>query len=74
MKVKENEEGLKLNVTHHLLAYAYDVNLLWDNIDTIYKNTETLINASNEVGLDANVEKTKYCWCLVTKMHGKVGM
>jgi hypothetical protein len=43
--------GLKLNETHQLLAYAYDVNLLGDNIDTIKKNVETLIDASMEVGL-----------------------
>jgi hypothetical protein len=52
--------GLKLNGTHQLLAYADDVNLLGDNIDTINKNTETLIDASKEVGLEVNIEKTKY--------------
>jgi hypothetical protein len=36
------------------------VNLLGDNIDTMKKNTETLIDASKEVGLEINVEKTKY--------------
>jgi hypothetical protein len=36
------------------------VNLLEDNIDTIKKNTNTLIDASKEVGLEINVEKTKY--------------
>jgi hypothetical protein len=51
--------GLKLNVTHQLLAYADDVNLLGDNIDTINKNTETLIDASKEVGLEVNIEKNK---------------
>jgi hypothetical protein len=30
--------GVKLNVTHQLLAYADDVNLLGDNVDTIKKN------------------------------------
>jgi hypothetical protein len=52
--------GLKLNGTHQHLAYADDVNLLGDNIDTINKNTETLIDTSKEVGLEVNVEKTKY--------------
>jgi hypothetical protein len=36
------------------------VNLLGDKIYTINKNTETLIDASEEVGLEINVEKTKY--------------
>jgi hypothetical protein len=36
------------------------VTLLGDNIDTIKKNTETLIDASKEVGLEVNAEKTKY--------------
>jgi hypothetical protein len=52
--------GLKLNGTHQLLAYADDVNLLGDNIDTVKENTETLIDASKEVGLEINIEKTKY--------------
>jgi hypothetical protein len=36
------------------------VNLPGDNIDTIQKNTETLIDASKEVDLEINIEKTKY--------------
>jgi hypothetical protein len=59
-KVQENQVGLKLNGTHQLLAYADDVNLLGDNIDTINKNTETLIDANKEVGLEINVEKNRY--------------
>jgi hypothetical protein len=59
-KVQENHVGLKLNGTHQLLSYAYDVNLLGGNINTVNKNTQTLIDASKEVGLEVNVEKTKF--------------
>jgi hypothetical protein len=59
-KAQENQVWLKLNETHQLLDYADDVKLLGDNIDTIKKNTETLIDASKEVGLETNEEKTKY--------------
>jgi hypothetical protein len=59
-RVQDNQVGLKLNGTRQLLAHADDVNLLGDKIDTINKNTETLIDASEEVGLEVNVEKTKY--------------
>jgi hypothetical protein len=59
-KVQENEVGLKLYGTYQLLAFAGDVNLLRDNIETIKNNAETLIDASKEFGLEVNVEKTKY--------------
>jgi hypothetical protein len=60
MKVQENQVGLKLIGTCQLLARADNVNLLGDNIDTIKKNTGTLIYASKEVCLEINVEKSKY--------------
>jgi hypothetical protein len=59
-KVQENQMGSKLNGTHQLLAHADDVNLLGDNINTINKNTKTLIDARKKVGLEVNIEKTKY--------------
>jgi hypothetical protein len=49
-----------LNGTHQLLVNADDVNLLEDNIDTVKKHTETLIDASKEVGLEETATKTKY--------------
>jgi hypothetical protein len=65
-RIQENQVGLKLNETHQLLAYADDVNLLGDNIDTTKKNKETLIDASNR----KNVEKTKY---MLLSRHQNVG-
>jgi hypothetical protein len=44
MKVQENQVGLKLNGTHQLLAYADDVNLLRDNIETINKKKNRNFN------------------------------
>jgi hypothetical protein len=69
-KVQENQVGLNLNGTHQLLAYADHVNLLGGNIDTIKKNAETLIDASKEVSLEINVEKTTY---MLPSRHQNVG-
>jgi hypothetical protein len=46
------------------------VNLLGDNIDTIKKSTETLIDASKEVGLEINIEKSK---CMLLSHRQDVG-
>jgi hypothetical protein len=60
-----------LNGTHHLLVFSDDVNLLTDNINTIKKNTETLIDGSKEVGPEVNTEKTKYMSLFRHKIAGQ---
>jgi hypothetical protein len=65
-KVQENQVGLQLNGTYRLLAYADEAKLLGDSTDTIKKNTETLIDASKELRLEVNEEKTKYVYVAVT--------
>jgi hypothetical protein len=70
-KVQENQLGQKLYGIHQLLAYVNDANLLGDNIDTIKKNTETLLDASREVDLEINIEELGICCCLITRMQVK---
>jgi hypothetical protein len=47
------------------------VNLLGDNIDTINKNTETLTDACDEVGLGISAEKSKYMLLLYHRNAGQ---
>jgi hypothetical protein len=59
-RVQGNQEELRLNGTHQILAYADNVNIMGENINTIKKNTEALLGAGKKVGREVNPEKTKY--------------
>jgi hypothetical protein len=48
-----------MNGTHQLLVCAVDVNLLNENM-IIKKNMEVMLDASREIGLELNTQKTKY--------------
>jgi len=61
-RVHVNQDGLKLNGTHQLLAYADDVNILGRGIHTLKENAEALVAATREIGLEVSADKIK---CMV---------
>jgi hypothetical protein len=61
---------IRKSLKHQLLVYADGVTIWAGNISTIKRNTEALIEASMEVGLEVNIQKTK---CMVMSRHQSVG-
>ena len=60
--VQVNQDGLKLNGTHQILAFADNVNtlVLGGTVHTVKENAKALVVASKETGLEVNADKTKY--------------
>ena len=58
-RVQVNQNGLKLNGTHQLLAYADDVNTLGGSVHTVKENAEALVVATKEIGLEVNADKNE---------------
>jgi len=59
-RVQVNKDGFQLNVTHQLLVYADDVNIMGGSEHTMKENAEALIVANKETGLEVNAVKMKY--------------
>jgi hypothetical protein len=55
-RVQVNQDGLILNGTHQLLAYADDFNILGGSVHTVKENAETLVVAAKEIGLEVNAD------------------
>jgi len=58
MKVRKNQDGLKLNGALHLSVYADDVNVLGRSVLTIIKNAAAIghVVTSKETGLKVNAD------------------
>jgi len=59
-RIQVNQNGLKLNGSHEILAYADDVNILGGSIHTLKENAEALVAATRDIGLEISADKTKY--------------
>ena len=59
-RIQINQDGLKLNGTHQLLAYVDDVDILGGSAHTVKENAESLFVTTKEIGLEVNADKTKY--------------
>ena len=71
-RVQVNQDGLKLNDTQQLLAYADDVNILVGSVHTVKENAEALVAATKDTGLEINANKTKYMTVSRDKNAGRI--
>jgi len=71
-RVQVNQDGLKLNGTHQLLAYADYVNILGGSIHTLKENAEALVAATREIGLEVSADKTKYMVMSQDQMQNEI--
>jgi hypothetical protein len=66
-KVRENQEVLELNGTYRLLVYVDGVSILDINTNTTMKETEPLLEASEDVSMEVNAEKI--IWLFLVTNH-----
>ena len=70
-RVQVNQDGLKLKGTHQLVVYADDVNILGESVHTVKENSEALVVATKEIGLDVNADKSTWL-CLEIRTQDEV--
>ena len=71
-RVQVNQDGLKLNGKHQLLAYADDVNILGGSAHTVKENAEALLVVTKEIGQKKMLIKLSTWLCLGIGMQGGV--
>jgi hypothetical protein len=72
--IKKAHDSLRREVLCNILiVFGIPMKLvrLRGNIDAINKNTESLNDASKEVGLEVNIDLS-ICLCLITRMQTKI--
>jgi hypothetical protein len=71
-RVQVNQDGLKLNGTYQLLAYADDFNIFGGSAHIVRENAEALVVASMKTGVEVNADKTSTWLCLELRMQDEV--
>jgi hypothetical protein len=61
-----------LNGTHQILVYADYVYILGRRIHTVKTNTEAIVAASKDIGLEVNAKKLNTWSCLEIRMQDEV--
>ena len=77
-KLQETRLRLDMKGTNQALAYVDDVNLIGDDIRTIERNADVLLNACKNICLAVNTWKTKYMEIgrhrgMIANAHIKIG-
>jgi hypothetical protein len=49
-----HQEGLEMNGTCGLQVYADNINIMGENINTMKKNTESVLQTSMEISVEVN--------------------
>ena len=59
-KVQDTNFGLDTNDTHQVLGFTDDVNLIGNDIKSIERTADILLNACKDIALAVNIGKSKY--------------
>jgi len=59
-RVQEGQDDWKWMLTHQLLVYAGDVDILGESKPTVNQNTRNLLVTNREIILEVNVKETKF--------------
>jgi len=59
LKIKGDEKGRTLNGLNQLFVYADDIDLIKEDIETLQTNTEVLVEAYDEIGLQVKTERKR---------------
>jgi hypothetical protein len=64
--------SLRISTFRDEIHVVYDVNIFGGSVHTVKENAEALVDATKEIGVEVNTDKTKTWLCLGIGMQGGV--